>query len=67
MSRLLKAIIQRGIQKGVSRNPILNIYITCWIENIDGWERICLSFLFLVEMFEAIIYGMSDGNLRRTI
>lgn len=60
----LKAIVHNGIQKGVisSRSPILNVCITRWVENIDGWERFCLSFPFLVEMLEAIIYGTSESN-----
>ena len=36
----LKAIVHKGIQSGIvsSRNPILNVCITRWVENIDGWE-----------------------------
>ena len=54
---LLKSIYQRGVQSGTtqSRAPILNVCITRWVENIDGWERFSLSFPFLIEMCEAIV------------
>ena len=60
----LKAIVDKGIQSGIvsSRNPILNVCITRWVENIDGWERFCLSYPFIIQMFEAIIYGTSDSD-----
>lgn len=60
----LKAIVQKGIQSGIvsSRNPILNVCITRWVENIDGWERFCLSYPFMIQMFEAIIYGTSESD-----
>ena len=59
---LLKAIYEKGVQAGTnqSRNPILNVCITRWVENIDGWERFCLSHPYLVHMCEVIIYG-DDG------
>lgn len=55
----LKVIVRKGIQSGVgaTRNPILNVCITRWVENIDGWERFCLCHPFLVQFCEAIIYG----------
>ena len=28
----------------------------------DGWERFCLSYHFIIQMFEAIIYGTSDSD-----
>jgi len=36
----LKVIVQK-VKKGTisSRNPLLNVCITRWVENIDGWER----------------------------
>ena len=63
---LLKAVYQRGVQSGVqsgstlTRTPILNLCITCWVENIDGWERFSLSHPFLVQLCEVIIYGNSE-------
>ena len=30
--------------------PILNVCITCWVENIDGWELFFLSHPFLVQL-----------------
>jgi len=44
----LKAIVHEGIQSGVgaSRTPILNVCITRWVENIDGWERFCFVIPF---------------------
>ena len=58
----LKAIVRKGIQSGVgaTRNPILNVCITRWVENIDGWERFCLCHPFLVQLCEAIIYGTAE-------
>ena len=62
----LKVIVQKGIQKGTvsSRNPLLNVCITRWVENIEGWERFCLTFPFIIEMLEAIIYGTSDNDFQ---
>ena len=55
----LKAIVRKGIQNsvGVTHNPILNVYITQWVENIDGWECFCLCHPTLVQFCEVIIYG----------
>ena len=61
--RLLKAIYQKGIQSASSRAPLLNVCITRWVENIDGWERFSLSHPFLVGMWEVIIYGDSDYEM----
>ena len=62
----LKVIVHEGIQSGVcaSRTPILNVCITRWVENIDGWERFCLCHPFLIQLCEAIIYGTSEENLK---
>ena len=62
--RFLKSIVQKGIQQGVisNRSPILNVCITRWVENINGWERFCQTFPFLVEMLECIIYGTADSD-----
>ena len=56
---LLKCVYEHRIMEGASsnRNPILNVCVTRWIENIDGWERFSLSHPFLVEMLEIIING----------
>lgn len=62
---LLKAVYQKGVQAGTnqSRNPILNVCVTRWVENIDGWERFCLSHPFLVHMCEVIVYGDPEFEL----
>ena len=62
---LLKAIFEHGSQSGVtpSRNPILNVCITRWVENIEGWERFSLSHPFLIQMCEVIIYGNSEYEM----
>ena len=59
---ILKAIVRKGIQScvGATRNPILNVCITRWVENIDGWEHFCLCHPFLVQLCEAIIYGTAE-------
>ena len=46
-----------------SRQTLLNICITCWVENIDGWERFSLAHSFLVKICEVILYGSSDFPL----
>ena len=56
---LLKAIAGECIYPA-SRQTLLNICITCWVENIDGWEHFSLAHPFLVNMFEVILYGSSD-------
>ena len=59
---LLRAIYQKGVQEGIasSRAPLLNVCITRWVENIDGWEQFTLCHPFLVHMCEVILYG--DDN-----
>ena len=59
---MLRAIYQKGVQEGIasSRAPLLNVCITRWVENIDGWERFTLCYPFLVHMCEVILYG--DDN-----
>jgi len=54
-----KQIVMKGRQDGVSssRNPILNVCVTRWVENIDGWERFSQCHPFLIQLFEAIVYG----------
>ena len=49
---LLKAIAGEWTYPA-SRQTLLNICITHWVENIDGWERFSLVHPFLVKMFEA--------------
>ena len=60
---LLKAVYQNIIQGASSRSPILNVCITRWVENIDGWERFCLCHPVLVSMCEVIVYGNSEYEL----
>ncbi|SMN12515.1 hypothetical protein SPBRAN_1297 [uncultured Candidatus Thioglobus sp.] len=54
---LLKAIMQKGPQSGTNRVSLLNVCITRWVENIDGWERFSLCHPFLIKMCEVILYG----------
>ena len=58
----MKAISDTGQQSisVVNRAPRLNVCITRWVENIDGWERFTLAHPFLVTLCEAIIYGNDD-------
>lgn len=62
---LLKAVCDRGIQSGTNRlrKPILNVCITRWVENIEGWERFSLAHPFLIKMCEVIIYGDADYEI----
>ena len=46
-----------------SRQTLLNICITHWVENIDGWEHFSLAHPFLVKMFEVKLNGSSDFPL----
>ena len=50
-------IVKKGIQSRVSssRTPILDVCVTRWVENIDGWERFSLCHPFLIEFFEGIV------------
>ena len=61
---LLKAITERSQQQGISRSrtPLINVCITRWVENIDGWERFCQAHPSLVEMCEVILYGDASYN-----
>ena len=55
---LLKAIASEMTQ--TSRNPLLNLCVTRWVENIDGWERFTQAHPFIIKMCEIITYG--GGN-----
>jgi len=61
-SGLLKAVLEKGTHPS-SRIPLLNVCVTRWVENIDGWERFSLAHPFLVKMCEVILYGDSDFPL----
>ena len=55
---LLKKICEKEQQSGGQlRTPLLNVCVTRWVENIDGWERFTQTHPFLVKMCEAMIYG----------
>lgn len=56
---LLKAITSKETHP-TSRNPLLNVCVTRWVENIDGWERFTHAHPFLIKMCEIIIYGGDD-------
>ena len=61
---LLKAVYQHRSRSGSSsRAPLLNVCITRWVENIDGWEQFPSSHPFLVELCEAIIYGDNEYEM----
>ena len=62
---LLKSVCDRGIQSGAnpSRKPLLNVCITRWVENIEGWERFCLAHPFLIKMCEVVIYGDTEYEM----
>ena len=34
--------------------------ITCWVENIDGWERFSQAHPYLIKMCEVVLYGDSE-------
>ena len=63
---LLKAVVNITGNKhnsGTSRTPLLNVCITRWVENIEGWERFTLCHPFLVKMCEVILYGDTQLQL----
>ena len=53
---VLREIFSQG-SNASSRAPLLNICITRWVENIDGWERLSLAHPFLIKMCEVMLYG----------
>uniref|UniRef100_A0A1X7UA98 TTF-type domain-containing protein n=2 Tax=Amphimedon queenslandica TaxID=400682 RepID=A0A1X7UA98_AMPQE len=56
---LLKAIAAEKTHS-TSRSILLNMCVTRWIENIEGWERFTQAHPFMLQMCEIIIYG--GGN-----
>ena len=55
---LLKQVCGRHIQSGTThRSPLLNVCITRWVENIDGWERFMQCHPFIIEMCGVMMFG----------
>jgi hypothetical protein len=55
---LLKQICERQSQDGTGhRSPLLNVCITRWVENTDGWERFMQCLPFIVEMCGVMLFG----------
>ena len=48
---------------GRGRTPLLNVCVTRWVENIDGWDRFSTAHPFLVKMCEVILCGDPDYSL----
>ena len=48
---------------GHGRTPLLNVCVTRWVENIDGWDRFSTAHPFLVKMCQVILYGDPDYSL----
>ena len=48
---------------GHGRTPLLDICVSRWVENIDGWDRFSTAHPFLVKMCEVILYGDPDYSL----
>ena len=48
---------------GHGRTPLLNVCVTCWVENIDGWDRFSTAHPFLVKMCQVILYGDPDYSI----
>ncbi len=57
---LFKKIIEKRSQIGTKQQSLLNVCVTRWVENIDGWERFSQYHPFLIEICEVIIYGNSE-------
>jgi hypothetical protein len=61
---LLKEVCKRQQQVGVAhRAPLLNVCITRWVENLDGWQRFMQCYPYLIEMCEAIVYGSEHYSM----
>ena len=45
------------------KTPLLNVCVTRWVENINGWDKFSTAHLFLVKMCEVILYGDFDYSL----
>ena len=45
------------------RTPLLNVCVTRWVENIDGWDRFSTAHPYFVKMCEVILYGDPDYSL----
>ena len=45
------------------RTPLLNVCVTRWVENIDGWDRFSTTHPYFVKMCEVILYGDPDYSL----
>ena len=65
---LLKQVCEKRSQDGTAhQSPLLNVCITRWVENIDGWERFMQCHPFIVEMCGVMLFGsefypmFSDG------
>ena len=54
-----KEICKKETMDNTSTN-LLNVCVTRWVENIDGWEKFSTVHPFLVIMCEGVIYGDSD-------
>ena len=48
---------------GHDRTPLLNVYVTRWVENIDGCDRFSTAHPFLVKMCEGFLYGDPEYSL----
>ena len=48
---------------GHGRTPLLNVCVTRWVENIDGWDRFSTAHPFLVKMCQVILYGDPDYSI----
>ena len=64
----------RGKTEDLTTGKNLNVCITRWVENIDGWERFSLVHPFLIEMcelyyMEVVIFliTMIDGQQKTKI
>ena len=61
---LLKTVFAHAQTAYSSRRvPLLNVCITRWVENIDGWERFSQAHPYLIKMCEVVLYGNSEFSL----
>ena len=55
----LREVVSLGINAS-SRATLLNICITHWVENRDGWESFFFVHPFLIKICEVMLYGYNS-------
>ena len=51
---LLQEIMQQNPNYSKEQKVIFNVCITCWVENLDGFNQFLLAYPYIVEALEVI-------------